>query len=273
MARIGAYSPEVAERILRAFQVFESSGLLQPGVIEALIGASGGINKQTEIYFKNNTGEEIPPYACLQVTGTDDLKSVGGTNYLLVSKPADASGEAGAFIFNSHTPVEIDGRGIGQGGRVNVRATYTTGTPAAGQKWQPIVGSFDVEQSDSGIFVAHGPDEIGENFGLQVMKLAVQSAAGGSLGITFTIGTASNASGSGDFGAFKSASCTVISATCGNYDLVGDTVTVYDIAGCYFDETNAALEDRTGHAEWRVKDNSGETACYWECVGLCCPPA
>ena len=92
--------------------------------------------------------------------------------------------------------------------------------------------------------------------------------------VTFQIdGSASDASGSGELGSYKSASCSVLSASCGQYHLVGNAITVHDVVGCYFNEDNADLDGRKGHAELRVKGYSGDpTDCFWECVGLCCPP-
>lgn len=267
----GIYPEGVARELLNFYREMKAIGALRPGALRKLLQIT---QPPKPIYWNvyNISGQTIPPYSCVQVTGTTD---VAGTVYLEVDLPADASGENGPYVFTDHVSIEPFKYGVVQQGR-KARATIESGSTDAGTKYQPVVGQTYIEAADSGPFVMAGPDLIQNNSvtpGRSVVQVFLQGSSSGSLGITFTISSAFNASGSGDFGAYKSASCTVVSATCGNYDLVGDTVTVYDIAGCYFDEDNATLEDRTGHAEWRVKDNSGETDCYWECVGLCCPPA
>ena len=58
--------------------------------------AGPSLHLPTPAYFHNDAGETIPAYACMQVTGTEEID---GQNYLVVEKPADTDGTAGGFVF------------------------------------------------------------------------------------------------------------------------------------------------------------------------------
>jgi len=109
----------------------------------------------TPIYFYNDSGATIPPYACLQATGTVDALQ----NYLKVKKPADIDGTAGSFLVNGPAEVLDKDYGIAQNGPV-VRAFKNTGTVAAGGKWRPTVSQWYMTLDTAGLWSAVGLDDI-----------------------------------------------------------------------------------------------------------------
>lgn len=83
------------------------------------------------IPFKNDSGEAVPAYACMKVTGAEE-GGVTGAYYVVIDKP-DSTG--GPFLFNG--PLEVGTGKFGQAHSGIVRAAYNTGTPAVGEIWGP----------------------------------------------------------------------------------------------------------------------------------------
>lgn len=68
------------------------------------------------IIFRNDSGEEIPPYAIMQVIGTAED---AGRNYLLVDKPLLWTGAlTGPFLFNNQWAVATGEFGTAQDGPI-----------------------------------------------------------------------------------------------------------------------------------------------------------
>lgn len=128
-------------------------------------------------YFHNDSGEEIPPYACMQVTGTEEI---GGQNYLVVDQPADVDGTAGGYIFNGPTAVADDDEGKYQSAQV-VRGYKNTGTVTGGDKWSPVVGEWYIAQVDGGPFICCGADDVDDD----VLKVFAQGVGGGGGGTLY----------------------------------------------------------------------------------------
>ena len=76
-------------------------------------GKKNPIFEEGSIFFKNDSGEEIPPFACMIVTGTE---TVDGITYLICNKPTDA--DAGEYVFNNQKSVAIGSTGAIQSGPV-----------------------------------------------------------------------------------------------------------------------------------------------------------
>ena len=125
-------------------------------LLQSLTGGNQQVSTERFQYIHNNSGETIPPYACCQVTGTEDL---GGQNFLLVDKPADVDGSSGWYIFNGHHEVADNEEGLAQVGP-SYRVFKDSGTVTAGEAWAPTVDEWYLTQSDSGQFVAAGEDDI-----------------------------------------------------------------------------------------------------------------
>ena len=111
------------------------------------------------IYVTNVSGEEIPAYACMQCTGTE---VIGNRTYIQVDQPADSTGEAGGFLFNSPRAIAIDANGIGFAGP-HVRALGDGSTATAGERWAPVASSWAVADDVDGIFTVIGNDDVATN--------------------------------------------------------------------------------------------------------------
>ena len=193
--RIGAYSPETAKMVLEVINNLKRSGL----VLEGTAAKKYNAPPNTPIYFRNDSGEEVPPYACMQVTGTVDSN---GQNFFTIDKPADEDGTSGAYLFNLHRPVAIDEFGIGDAG-VEARA-LSGGSLNPSDRASASTGSWEVKQANGGPFICGGDDDIGEN----VVRLFLYSQGGGSGSIIefeiLTVTSSSSSSSSGSVSASDS---------------------------------------------------------------------
>jgi hypothetical protein len=125
------------------------------------------------IYVTNVSGEEIPAYACMQCTGTE---VIGNRTYIQVDQPADSTGEAGGFLFNSPRAIAIDANGIGFAGP-HVKALGDGSVATAGDKWGPVASAWTVADDADGIFVVIGDDDVATN----VVRLFAGVSGGGEI--------------------------------------------------------------------------------------------
>lgn len=267
----GVFNVETARELLHAFRELKSSGLLRPGVIDNLLKGSA-LFTPNPVHVRNVSGETIPAYACMQVVGTVE---VGRRNLLQVDKPADATGDAGAFVFNGPRAIAAGESGATQFAYHDiVRAILDSGTVTAGEHWAPVAGQWYIEQSDGGPFVACGEDDVDTN----VLKVAIAAGSGGGSTLEFTISSVTTAGSSSPYNGLKVATCTVEAAPCDQSALIGTTVSVVDHSGCLFNETNEALVGRYGWAHEQITlslaagAEEGElTPCHWSALNICCP--
>jgi hypothetical protein len=118
-------------------------------------GGSRFVPQSTPIYVRNDSGEEIPAFACLQTTGTTEA---GGQNYITVDQPVDTDGTSGGYLFNGIAPIEIGGYGIAHDGPLC--RMLTDGVPLnSGDKCQPVVGEWYIELGGDLITIV-GDDDI-----------------------------------------------------------------------------------------------------------------
>lgn len=156
MTQIGGYSPETARMILDVVKYLKASGF----VIDASRGNGQTIHPPELIYVRNDSGEEIPPFACMQSTGTVEE---GGQNYIKVDKPVDVTGMAGEFLFNSIAPIPASGNnkyGVAQAGPV-ARMLTDGSTVTSGGLWSPEVDEWAV--IPGALFLAIGADNIDDD--------------------------------------------------------------------------------------------------------------
>jgi hypothetical protein len=152
---LAGFSRDNARLILDVVRYLRANGLIAPG------GDRGQqtFPPQAPIYVRNDSGVEIPAFACLQVTPPGTVEA-GGQNYITVDQPADTTGAAGGYLFNGQAPIEIGGYGIAHDGPV-VRMLHT-GSPVSGDRMIPVVASWSVAIG-LGPFVAIGDDDIEPN--------------------------------------------------------------------------------------------------------------
>ena len=97
--------------------------------------------------FVNFACEEIPAFACMEVTGT---LAYGAETYLTVRKPEGA----GPFVFNGAYAVASCGYGTIQ----RLPMVRAKGSIDAKERAVPVAGSWEVSQDDSGVWQSAGPD-------------------------------------------------------------------------------------------------------------------
>lgn len=136
MADFAAFTPELARELVAFMRQMKAMGFaLKAGnTVQAN-------NTPTPWYVKNNSGEEIPAYACMQATGTED---VGGRTFIAVGKPANVDGSTGGYLFNGPRAIEADGFGVGHPGPI-VTALTDGSTVTAGDEWGPASGQWYIE--------------------------------------------------------------------------------------------------------------------------------
>lgn len=149
MADYGFFSPTTAQQILADLKLLKSA-----------VFGNGAVNNPqltaTPIYVHNTTAEEIPAYGCMQCTGTE---VIGNRTYIQVSKPADSTGEAGGFLFNSPRAIPADGNGVAFAGP-HVRAMGDGSTATAGDRWAPQASDWEIAPNADGFLICVGDDDV-----------------------------------------------------------------------------------------------------------------
>lgn len=262
---LGVFKKETSELVLHVVRYLVASGF----VIDRPGRKPQFVPPDAPIYVRNDSGEEIPPFACMQTNGAIDA---GGQNYIKVVKPVDATGAAGKYLFNSIAPIETGGYGISYAGPL-VRMLTDGSAVTCGDSWQPNVGAWAVEPGGS-IFTAAGEDDIDTN----VMRAFINAPATTPTIIEYTIDSIAEKS-SGPYIGLIAANVTIRGVICGQGStLIGTTAEVIDHSGCIFDE--ADMTDYTGWAvsnmEYLSLDPGAATdemtPCHYAAFNRCCAP-
>lgn len=147
------FSPELAAQIIDMVRKLQASGVGEDKINDILSRSKP--SDVAPIYVSNVSGETIPAYGCMQVVGTVEI---GGQNYLEVDKPADTTGAAGGFLFNSHREIPADETGVAQPDIV-VRAIKSSSI-MTGANYRPVVSAWTIAEHVDGTFVMAGADDI-----------------------------------------------------------------------------------------------------------------
>jgi hypothetical protein len=271
MAKAATFGPQTARDIIAVVQYLQRNGF-------AITPPGRGDNRIPEadyVFVRNDTGEEIPPYACLQVTGSVEYN---GQNWLTVEKPVDTDGTAGWFVFNGFNAIgtlEPERYGTAHDGP-HVRMLTDGSTVTAGNRWRPTVGAFTIEPGD-GPFIAGGEDDIKPD----VMKgFIVGSGGSGGGTIEYTIDSirvATSAGADAPYTGLTIATVTVVAAPCNQTALIGTEIDVVDHSQCIFDLDEEDLIGVHGWASEKValsldpEAEIGElTPCHWSADNRCC---
>lgn len=273
MTRIGAFTPETARDLLQAVQALRSSGWLVPGAVHSLL-QSLPLLQPRRIYVLNDSDDDVPPYGCMQVTGTVELD---GQNYLLVDIPADTDGTSGNYLFNDHELIEPGQEGVAQSGTVNLRAFVDTQSITAGTKYRPTVNQWYLTEDAAGQFLGNGPDDIGVGVG----KISLLSPRGsGAEQIQGPLVDLETAPSTSPYSGLKIGTIEVELAPCSQSGLIGTEVEVVDWSACVFDRVLSELDGvwvwalTNGIAESRASGAApGElTPCHITAWDRCCVP-
>lgn len=143
---IGYFTPSQADRVWRNALAFEKFASVNAKADRPIT--------QAPISFINKSGQTIPAYGCLQITGTEEI---AGRNYLQVKRPFDYSGVMGPFLLNNDRQVMPDELGTAQPGPI-YRAKTDGTTLATGTRIGPTANSFEVGKGC--LFTCCGNDDI-----------------------------------------------------------------------------------------------------------------
>lgn len=103
--------------------------------------------------FRNDTSEDIPAYAVLRATGYEEF---GDRNVLTVEKP-DSYGSQHLHFVNGMLKVPPDGYGVCYNPSEPWWALYDDAdTPAFGETWGPVDGSWELKKHVGGFRVVGG---------------------------------------------------------------------------------------------------------------------
>lgn len=121
------------------------------------------------IPFRNDSGETIPPYSSIKITG---VVSGGARTTLTAEKP-----DADATMFATTGPFSVSSGGFGSACVSVHRVAAFTGSLSVGQRCKPKVGEWKLELDLSGPFVCLGVIDSTNNLALVIQD---QIASGGS---------------------------------------------------------------------------------------------
>jgi hypothetical protein len=151
---IAYFSKDNAKIILEVVRYLRANGF----IMKPPTGAGQFIPPAAPIYVRNDSGVAVPPFACLQATGTVE---VGGQNYITVDQPADTTGEAGAYLFNGQEEIAASGDqryGIAHDGPL-CRMLTNGAAMTGGDKARPVVNQWYIELGGE-LFTIVGDDDI-----------------------------------------------------------------------------------------------------------------
>jgi len=110
------------------------------------------------VKVKNDSGEIIPAFACMRITGVEDI---GGQTCIKVEKPTSTDGE---FLFNSQFAIAVPATGelgVGWAYRHGIVTMLGDEPTEPGAAFGPIVGSWEIEEGGDK-FVAFGRHDFSE---------------------------------------------------------------------------------------------------------------
>ena len=246
--KVGAFKPETARIVLEVMDALRRSGAV------LLDGQKFPQNpaQSTPIYFRNDSGETIPKFACFQSVGTVEIN---GQNYVKADKPADRTGEAGPFLFNLFEDVEDGEFGVAdEGPEVRVLGASL----AAGSLVAPTKDSWELTEGGSLASVI-GDDDIGDG----VIRVLV-GGSGQCQDVQFEIESVSGNEATGP----------VLEVPCGCSVVPGiedGKITAKDTMGCLV--LDAGL---IAWAKWVQPYDASDSSdsgddCYWSIYSICCP--
>jgi hypothetical protein len=259
---VAGFSRKNAEIILETVRYLRANGLIVP---------QSGRGRQfipplAPIYVRNDSGEEIPAYACLQTTGTVED---GGQNFITVDQPVDNTGDAGPYLFNGQEPIEIGGFGIAYDGPLT-RMLTDGATLSSGDKCRPVVAEWYIELGGDLITIV-GDDDIEPD----TVRGVIGASGGGGAGVIEYKIVSTSTKSSGPYFGLKAASAIVHGAPCDRSELIGTTVEVIDHSNDLFDETSMV-----GYTGWAAEmvflslDAEAEcdtmSPCHWAAINRVC---
>lgn len=106
------------------------------------------------IYFRNDSGAEVPAYACMEITGTAEVNS---RTYFTIDQPS--SDDGGPYLFNLHRTVASGGYGVGSAGP-DIRAVGVSTSEAIGTRFNATASAWTIQAHPIGPFIKIGNDQV-----------------------------------------------------------------------------------------------------------------
>jgi len=259
---VGFFSPEQAKLTWETIKEIRTSGLLKNAKPGAIVD-DPGIH---QVRVVNESGEEVPEFACMQII---DTLVDNGITYLRITKPTATDGK---YIFNNASRIAIDEMGIGHTWDVVRMLGSGAAVPLAG--YGATIGAWTIQQQDGGPFTVYGEDALS---GVYKGRIETQVSGVGSV-IEFEIIASSASTQARDlcserlYDAPTFVTARVISRPCGVAHVeqeVNGTVVVHDRGGKFLFEREAVdLDGKIGFATLMgaSEDSSASSSvepCQW----------
>lgn len=136
-----AMDPAVSEFL------YDPTRALKPAIDSLVRAHYNPINQHWEVFyggptgipFRNQSGEIIPAYACMRITGGVES---GSTQIVTVSKPSTTFQRL--YLINGPSQVAVGADGTGTWLSDAAYVLYETGTPAYGESWGPKASQWSL---------------------------------------------------------------------------------------------------------------------------------
>lgn len=138
---LAVFDEQTAREILAAFKHLQASGLLEPDLKAREQRGNAGktvTHQQPPIFVRNDSGETIPPYSFMQMTGTVNVTD--SFCYVTVRQPIHSTILRCPLLFNSMYSIANGEYGVAQSGPVYSLKCETI--PALGDRMGPSTGEW-----------------------------------------------------------------------------------------------------------------------------------
>ncbi len=138
---LAVFDEQTAREMLAAFKQLQASGLLEPDLKAREQRGNPGktvAHQQPPIFVRNDSGETIPPYSFMQMTGTANVTN--SFSYVTVQKPVHSTIFRCPMLFNGIYELANGEYGVAQNGPVFSLKCSTI--PVVGDRMGPSTGSW-----------------------------------------------------------------------------------------------------------------------------------
>lgn len=138
---LAVFDEQTAREMLAAFKHLQASGLLEPDLKAREQRGNPGktvTHQQPPIFVRNDSGETIPPYSFMQMTGTVNVTD--SFCYVTVQKPISSTILRCPLLFNGMYEIANGEYGVAQNGPVFSLKVDTA--PELGDRMGPITGQW-----------------------------------------------------------------------------------------------------------------------------------
>jgi hypothetical protein len=138
---LAVFDEQTAREMLAAFKHLQASGLLEPDLKAREQRGNPGktvAHQQPPIFVRNDSGETIPPYSFMQMTGTANVTN--SFSYVTVQKPIHSTTLRCPMLFNGIYEIANGDYGVAQNGPVF--SLKCDEIPVVGDRMGPLTGDW-----------------------------------------------------------------------------------------------------------------------------------